>query len=91
MSGRWRQIGALAAAALFAALAWSAYRGNFGSPWTGYAPLNPDQLVANGLGTIQVAGQLFTHDALSAEAIGALVLVALVGATAAWRGRERRP
>jgi hypothetical protein len=34
---------------------------------------------------------LFTHDALSADAVGALVLVALVGATAVWRGRERRP
>ena len=91
VSGRWRQIGALAAAALFAVLAWSAFRGSFGSPWTGYAPLRSDHLVANGLGTMQVAGQLFTHDALSAEAIGALVLVALVGATAVWRGRERRP
>jgi NADH:ubiquinone oxidoreductase subunit 6 (subunit J) len=91
VSGRWRQIGALAAAGLFVALAWSAFRGSFGSPWTGYAPWVPDSIAGDGFGTTQVGRQLFTHDALSADAIGALVLVALVGATAVWRGRERRP
>jgi NADH-quinone oxidoreductase subunit J len=91
VTGRWRQIGALAAAALFGALAWSAFRGSFGSPWTGYAPWRPDSLAGDGFGATQVGRQLFTHDALSADAIGALVLVALVGATAVWRGRERRP
>jgi NADH:ubiquinone oxidoreductase subunit 6 (subunit J) len=30
---------------------------------------------------------LFAHDALATEAVGALIVVALVGATAAWRGR----
>jgi NADH-quinone oxidoreductase subunit J len=91
VSGRWRQVGALAAAALFAALAWSAFRGNFGSVWTGYAPLSSGLSGGDGFGATQVGRQLFTHDALSADAIGALVLVALVGATAVWRGRERRP
>jgi NADH-quinone oxidoreductase subunit J len=91
VSGRWRQIAALASAALFAALAWSAFRGSFGGLWTGYAPLRPDQLGGDGFGATQVGRQLFTHDALSADAVGALVLVALVGATAVWRGRERRP
>jgi NADH:ubiquinone oxidoreductase subunit 6 (subunit J) len=91
VSGRWRQIGGLAAAALFAALAWSAFRGNYGGLWTGYAPLLPDPFAGDGFGATQVGRLLFTHDALSADAIGVLVLVALVGATAAWRGRERRP
>jgi NADH:ubiquinone oxidoreductase subunit 6 (subunit J) len=88
VSGRWRQIGALAAAALFAALAWSAFRGTFAGPWTGYSPWI---LGGDGSGASQVGRLLFTHDALSADAVGALVLVALVGATAVWRGRERRP
>jgi NADH:ubiquinone oxidoreductase subunit 6 (subunit J) len=91
VSGRWRQIGALATAALFGALAWSAFRGSFGSPWTGYAPWVPDSTAGDGFGAAQVGRLLFTHDALSVDAIGALVLVALVGATAVWRGRERRP
>src|SRR6202521_5389177 len=37
VSVRWRQVGAIAAAGLFAILAWSAFRGNFAAPWTGYA------------------------------------------------------
>jgi NADH-quinone oxidoreductase subunit J len=86
VSGRWRQIGALAAAALFVALAWAAFRGNFAAV-NGYAV----GLGGDGFGATQVGRQLFTRDALSADAIGALVLVALVGATAVWRGRERRP
>jgi|ERR1700680_1210500 NADH-quinone oxidoreductase subunit J len=90
-NGRWRQAGAVGAAALFAALAWSSFRVNFAGPWTGYAPLSPDSIAGDGFGAAQVGRQLFTHDALSVDAIGALVLVALVGATAVWRGRERRP
>jgi NADH-quinone oxidoreductase subunit J len=88
VTGRWRQIGALAAAALFAAFAWSAFRGSFAAAFTGYSPITAG---GDGSGAMQVGRQLFTHDALSADAIGALVLVALVGATAVWRGRERRP
>jgi hypothetical protein len=38
-----------------------------------------------------VGWQLFTHEALATDAVGALILVALVGATAAWRTRDRRP
>jgi len=39
-------------------------------------------------GSVSVARLLFAHDALATEAVGGLVLVALVGAAAAWR-RER--
>ena len=90
VSGRWRQVGAVGAAALFAVLAYAAFRGPFvGAGWTGYAPLTA--VLGDGFGATEVGRQLFTHDALSADAIGALVLVTLVGATAVWRGRERRP
>ena len=41
------------------------------------------------LGSAAVGRLLFTHDALATEAVGALVLVTLVGATAAWRLRDR--
>jgi NADH:ubiquinone oxidoreductase subunit 6 (subunit J) len=86
VSGRWRQIGAVAAAVLFAALAYAAFRGRFVAGWTGYAPWTAD----SGFGGTQVGRQLFTHDGLSTDAIGALVLVALVGATVVWRARNRR-
>jgi NADH:ubiquinone oxidoreductase subunit 6 (subunit J) len=92
VNGRWRQIGAVAAAAFFVALAYAAFRGHFAEAWTGYAPLTDKAaFVGDGFGATQVGRLLFTHDALSADAVGALVLVALVGATAVWRGRERRP
>jgi NADH:ubiquinone oxidoreductase subunit 6 (subunit J) len=78
--GRWRQVGAVAAAALFAVLAYSAFRGHFPSA----------TFLGGSLGAAPVGRLLFTHDALAAEAVGALVLVALVGATAAWRARDRR-
>ena len=81
VSGRWRQIGAVAAAALFAVLAYAAFRGHFaGAPFTGYTA-----------GAASEGGLLFSHEALAADAVGALVLVALVGASAAWRARERKP
>ena len=89
---RWRQIGAVAAAALFVALAYAAFRGHFAAGWTGYAPLTGDAALAgDGLGATQVGRLLFTHDALATDAVGALILAALVGATAIWRARERRP
>ena len=78
--------GAVGAAALFAVLAYAAFRGHFAAGWTGYAPLTAD----SGFGFTQVGRQLFTHDALSTDAVGALMLVMLVGAAAVWRGRERR-
>ncbi len=80
VSGRWRQIGAVAAAALFAVLAYAAFRGHFAEA----------TFVGGDVGAAAVGRLLFTRDALAAEAVGALVLVALVGATAAWRARERR-
>jgi NADH:ubiquinone oxidoreductase subunit 6 (subunit J) len=75
----WRQVGAVLAAVLLAGLAYAAYRGDFA------------QSVFNGglFGSAAVGRLLFARDALATEAVGALVLVALVGATAAWRVRGR--
>ena len=75
----WRQLGAVGAAALLAVLAYSAFRGDFihatfyGGPFDAAA----------------VGRLIFGHDALATEAVAALVMAALVGATAAWRARER--
>jgi NADH:ubiquinone oxidoreductase subunit 6 (subunit J) len=75
----WRQLTAVAAALLFAGLAYAAYRGSFA------------QVTFNGgpFGAAAVGRLLLTHDALATEAVGALVLAALAGLTAAWRLRER--
>jgi len=75
----WRQAGAVAAAALFAVLAYAAFRGDF------------VQATYRGgeIGTAAIGQVLFAHDALATAAVAALVLVALVGATAAWRVRDR--
>jgi len=75
---RWRQVGAVGAAALLVALAYAAFRGDF------------VQATFNGgaFGAAAVGRELFGHDAMSSEAVGGLVLVALVGATAIWRRRE---
>ncbi len=81
VSGRWRQIGAVAAAGLFLVLAYAAFRGHFAN-----VTFAGGSMEAGSVGRL-----LFTHDALAADAVGVLVLVALVGATAAWRARERRP
>jgi NADH:ubiquinone oxidoreductase subunit 6 (subunit J) len=75
----WRQLGAVGAAALLALLAYSAFRGDFVNA-TFYG------------GSFDVAAigrLLFEHDALATEAVAALVLVALTGATLLWRARER--
>ncbi|HYM67416.1 MAG TPA: hypothetical protein VEW68_09010 [Patescibacteria group bacterium] len=75
----WRQLGAVGAAALLGVLAYAAYRGDFiQATFTGGA-----------FGAAAVGRALFARDALSSDAVGLLVLVALVGATAAWRRRER--
>jgi NADH:ubiquinone oxidoreductase subunit 6 (subunit J) len=75
----WRQAGAVGAAALFAVLAYGAFRGDFvSSTYRG-----------GEIGTAAIGRALFAHDALAAEAVAALVLVALVGAAAAWRVRDR--
>jgi NADH:ubiquinone oxidoreductase subunit 6 (subunit J) len=75
----WRQVGALGAAGLLALLAYSAYRGEFVR-----ATFYGGEIGASALGRL-----LFAHDAMATEAIAALILVALVGATAAWRVRGR--
>jgi NADH:ubiquinone oxidoreductase subunit 6 (subunit J) len=77
--GVWRQVGAVAAAGLFAILAFAAWRGDFV-----HATFRGGEL-----GTAVIGRLLFVHDALATEAVGALVLVTLVGATAAWRLRDR--
>ena len=75
----WRQLGALGAAGLLALLAYSAFRGGFA-----HATFN-----GGALGSAAVGRLLFAHDALATEAVAALALVGLVGATVAWRARDR--
>ena len=75
----WRQAGAVGAAALFVLLVYAAFRGDFVSA----------TYRGGEIGTAAIGRALFAHDALATEAIGALVLVALIGATAAWRVRDR--
>jgi len=75
----WRQLGALGAAALLAALAYAAYRGHFAF----------DSYFGGPFGSAALGRLLFAHDALAVEAVAALVLVALAGATLAWRARDR--
>jgi NADH:ubiquinone oxidoreductase subunit 6 (subunit J) len=76
---RWRQVGAIAAGGIFAILAYAAFRGDFV-----HAAFRGGEF-----GTAAIGQALFSHDPLAAEAVGALVLVALVGAAAAWRVRAR--
>jgi NADH:ubiquinone oxidoreductase subunit 6 (subunit J) len=76
---RWRQLGAIGAAALLVALAYSAYRGRFAHGLFGGSDFDPGA----------VGKMLVAHDAMATEAVGALVLVALVGASVAWRSRDR--
>jgi NADH:ubiquinone oxidoreductase subunit 6 (subunit J) len=75
----WRQAGAVGAAGLLAVLAYAAFRGDF-----------VEATYKGGeIGSAAIGRVLFAHDALATAAVGALVLVALIGATAAWRVRER--
>jgi len=76
--GLWRQVGAVGAALLLVALAYAAFRGGSAHATFYGGPFN----------TMAVARLLFAHDALATDAVGALVLAALVGAAIAWR-RER--
>ncbi len=76
----WRQVAAVAAAGLFVVLAYAAWRGNFFHPTLSYL---------GAINSASVGRLLFAHDALATEAVGMLVLVALVGATAVWRVRDR--
>jgi NADH:ubiquinone oxidoreductase subunit 6 (subunit J) len=75
----WRQVGAIAAGGLFALLSYAAFRGDFV-----HAAFKGGEFGAAAIGQA-----LLSHDALATEAVSALVLVALVGATAVWRVRER--
>ena len=76
----YRQVGAVAAGGLFVLLAYAAWRGRFAHPTFFYL---------GAVNSASVGRLLFAHDALAAEAVGVLVLVALVGATAVWRVRDR--
>ena len=73
----WRQLGAVAAAGLLAALVYSAFRGD----------LVHTTFYGGWFNSVAVGKLLFAHDALAIEAVGALIVVALAGATVAWRGR----
>jgi NADH:ubiquinone oxidoreductase subunit 6 (subunit J) len=75
----WRQVGAIAAGALLAILAYSAFRGDFV-----HASFYGGMFGAANLGRV-----FFAHDAVATEAVAVIVFAALVGATAAWRVRER--
>lgn len=75
----WRQAGAVGAGGVLVLLAYSAWRGDFV-----HATFRGGEI-----GAAAVGRTLFAHDALATEAVGALVVAALVGATAAWRVRER--
>ena len=79
VGGLWRQSAAVAAAGLFAVLAYAARFGDF-----------VHAIYYSGdSGSASVGRLLFAHDALATEAVGALVLAALAGATVMWRGRGR--
>jgi hypothetical protein len=79
VSSVWRQLAALAAAGLFAVLGYAALRGDFAhAGYTGGA-----------LGTAAVGTLLLARDSMATIAVAALTLVGLVGATVAWRSRDR--
>ena len=79
VSGVWRQLGAVAAGGLLAVLCYAAWRGNFVHA----------TFYGGSINSASIGRLLFARDALATEAVGALILVALVGATAAWRLRDR--
>jgi NADH:ubiquinone oxidoreductase subunit 6 (subunit J) len=75
----WRQLGAVAAALLLALLGFSAFRGSFAQA----------KAFSESFGATEVGRLLFARDAFATEAVAALILVSLAGATALWRVRER--
>ena len=76
VGGLWRQLGAIAAGGLLAVLCYAAWRGDFVHA----------TFYGGAINSASVGRLLFARDALATEA---LILVALVGATAAWRLRDR--
>jgi NADH:ubiquinone oxidoreductase subunit 6 (subunit J) len=75
----WRQVGAIGAGGLLALLAYSAFRGDFA-----HATFYGGAFDAAAVGRLILA-----HNTIATEAVAVLVLVALAGAAAAWRVRER--
>jgi NADH:ubiquinone oxidoreductase subunit 6 (subunit J) len=75
----WRQLGAVGAGVLLLALAYAAFFGNF----------RVSSYFGGDFGSAAIGRRLFAHDALATEAVAALVVVALVGAAATWRARDR--
>src|SRR5437867_2203006 len=75
----WRQVGALGAAGLLVVIIYAAFRGDFVTA----------KFFGGAFGVSAIGRLLFAHDALATEAVAALVLVSLAGATAVWRVRER--
>ena len=79
VTGRWRQVGAVAAAVLLALVAYSAFRGDFVHA----------TFYGGAFGVASLGRVFFAHDALPIEAVALLTVAALAGATAAWQARER--
>ena len=75
----WRQVGALGAAGLLVVIIYAAFRGDFVTA----------KFFGGAFGVSAIGRLLFAHDALATEAVAALVLVSLAGATAVWRVRDR--
>jgi len=73
----WRQLSAIGAAGMLAGLVYSAFRGDFVHT----------TFYGGWFNSAAVGRLLFAHDAIATEAVAALIVVALVGATVAWRGR----
>jgi NADH:ubiquinone oxidoreductase subunit 6 (subunit J) len=75
----WRQLGAVGAAGLGVLIAYAAFR----------SPFAHASFYGGPFGTAGIGRLLFEHDALAVEAVIALVLVAIAGATTVWRRTQR--
>jgi NADH:ubiquinone oxidoreductase subunit 6 (subunit J) len=75
MRPRWSQLAGLGAAGLLALLGYAAFKGDFVHA----------TFYGGWFGSAAIGRLLFAHDALATEAVGALIVAGLVGATAAWR------
>jgi NADH:ubiquinone oxidoreductase subunit 6 (subunit J) len=74
---QWSHLAGLGAAGLVALIGYAAFKGDFVHA----------TFYGGWFGSAAIGRLLFAHDALATEAVGALIVVALVGATAAWRRR----